>query len=915
MVLGCRVEAELGRGAMGVVLRARAPNGQPVALKVVLDADAQPKRRERFVREARALAGLDHPHIVRLLRADLVGPAPCIVMELVEGADLEAVLAAEDRSRDELLGLLEQAARAVHHAHERGIVHRDLKPSNILVTPAGEAKVGDFGLVRDLDRRTRLTRTGAMLGTPSYMSPEQVRGDRDVGPPSDVFSLGVVLYEVLTGRRPFTGESALSLISSIVHDRPTPPSSLRRDLGPRHDALCARALAKRPAERPSALELAEGIARLRRDGGGRRWARPLRPVLAVAGLAAVACALGLVALRWPRTLPSAEVRRRAQRLAERADALLRSEASLAGALREAEALAAEVERLRAAAAPEDRRLLVGASERVRTLTGLATLSAGRRAQAQTAAEALATAGARGGEVLAAAIAVTASPVEPAAATAGARTLGRAIAGGWRACELRAWRARALGEAGLRARHDARLALADLEAVARRRPLRPGEQRLRVRALLALGQQAAAEEALAALPDPPLELRWAVALRFAGAAHAEHPREALERLRALPPQVDPAPERAKLARAVYALARSRAASLERQAEPNPEACFDLVDRCRLARLLSPAEPPPPDLIQTLLRAALGNFERGGPGRVGDPKLGRALSELVPDDHAVQRRLAGMVEFVTDHEGRRALLVPVRRAIALAADPTERVELQTVLCVTLAALNDRFEWAYDPAECRELVAVASELLSTLAPGPKQGIAYGARAVGLRRLGRLEEAWKDLGRAVEALPTLPQLRYTRMQVARALGKTEEAILDAAYHLDRLAEASQRTNQCVVFLWEQVGRERPAFVRPRLEAFLRSRPEYAGWWVRAALLQLLGGDAAAAGRSLAHAVHWLEEPASQAYARLRPTHLAAFRAARDAVAARGVAALEEVARLVEDLEDLRRRSEAKPGTLPHLP
>jgi serine/threonine protein kinase len=311
---GTTVVRELGRGAMGAVYLAREPSGEEVAVKLMLSLSSGTAL-ERFRREAEALRRLRHPGVVRLVRADLDARPPCLVMEYVRGKELRELVTLGTFDLEERLDLLEQVCRAVHSAHQLGIVHRDLKPANILVAAGGVAKVTDFGLVRDLGRETRITASGAAVGTPAYMAPEQLRGSDTIGPHTDVYTLGTILYELLGGQLPFKADSAISLARAIVLDEPVPPSRLANAIlgvGAEHDRVCANAMAKKGAERtPSALKLAEQIARLRHDGS-----RPAPPsstayrTLAVAAVLLIAClasAVGFLAGRRPESAANSRV--------------------------------------------------------------------------------------------------------------------------------------------------------------------------------------------------------------------------------------------------------------------------------------------------------------------------------------------------------------------------------------------------------------------------------------------------------------------------------------------------------------------------------------------------------------------------------------------------------------------------------
>src|SRR5688572_2282677 len=209
----------VGEGASALVYRAWDTKlGRIVAVKILRDVAALSEiARLRFLREGQATAGLLHPNVVSVYDVGEEGGRLYLVMEFVEGRTLAQDLAREPGPLRERIVLLERAARGVAAAHEKGIVHRDLKPANILVTAAGEPKVGDFGLARLMDSSVELTRTGATLGTPLYMAPEQVEG-KDVTTRTDVYSLGAILYEVLTGRPPHTGDSVAELYAKITRD-------------------------------------------------------------------------------------------------------------------------------------------------------------------------------------------------------------------------------------------------------------------------------------------------------------------------------------------------------------------------------------------------------------------------------------------------------------------------------------------------------------------------------------------------------------------------------------------------------------------------------------------------------------------------------------------------------------------------
>jgi serine/threonine-protein kinase len=248
---------------MGEVYRARDPKlGRDVAIKVLpeeMAADAE--RLARFEREARSLAALNHPNIVTIFAIEESGGTRFLAMELVEGQDLGAILAAGALALPRFFDIAVPLSEALSAAHERGIVHRDLKPANVMVTPEGRVKVLDFGLAKhsaaepdaDLsstptESRADLTSEGQVFGTVAYMSPEQARGEK-VDARSDVFSLGVLFYQMLTGRRPYQGGSAVDVISSILRDKPPSVTELRADAPPHLARILRRCLEKDPRDR------------------------------------------------------------------------------------------------------------------------------------------------------------------------------------------------------------------------------------------------------------------------------------------------------------------------------------------------------------------------------------------------------------------------------------------------------------------------------------------------------------------------------------------------------------------------------------------------------------------------------------------------------------------------------------------
>jgi eukaryotic-like serine/threonine-protein kinase len=298
-----RLESEIGRGGMGVVYRAVDTRlGRTIAIKMLpAEATADPDRHRRFVQEARAASALNHPHIVTIHDIDEDAGATFIAMELVEGTPLDRIIAQGALPVTTALEYGAQVAAALAAAHANGIVHRDIKPANIMITRDGRAKVLDFGLAKLVERAPNEetmsalgTRPGVILGTAAYMSPEQAEG-RPVDARSDIFSFGAVLYEMLTGRRPFVGTTELGTITAILRDQPPLLRSVRPDIQADVQTIVDRCLAKDPAGRyPDAgalrAELDASHAKLTRPAEAT-WRRPA--VLVPAAIALTAAAIGI----------------------------------------------------------------------------------------------------------------------------------------------------------------------------------------------------------------------------------------------------------------------------------------------------------------------------------------------------------------------------------------------------------------------------------------------------------------------------------------------------------------------------------------------------------------------------------------------------------------------------------------------
>jgi serine/threonine protein kinase len=262
--------SEIARGGMGVVFKARQTSlKRVVAVKMILSGQlAGETEIKRFRLEAEAAAALQHPNIVAIHEVGQHKGRHYFSMDYVEGKNLSAVIGGQPMPAAEAAQLLKTVAEAVHFAHQRGTLHRDLKPQNILIDNAGQPRITDFGLAKQADSDLSLTQTGAIMGSPSYMAPEQASGRHDlVGPVTDVYALGAVLYEMITGQKVFSGETAAVVLSKVIKDDPTPPRKLNPSAPADLETICLKCLDKQTERRyPSARALAEDLDRfLRRE--------------------------------------------------------------------------------------------------------------------------------------------------------------------------------------------------------------------------------------------------------------------------------------------------------------------------------------------------------------------------------------------------------------------------------------------------------------------------------------------------------------------------------------------------------------------------------------------------------------------------------------------------------------------------
>jgi serine/threonine protein kinase len=344
-VPGYEILSELGRGGMGVVYKAQqVALKRTVALKMILaGAHAPPEQRARFRSEAEAVARLQHPHIVQIYEVGEHQGLPFFSLEYVDGGSLAKHLTGTPQPPHPAARLVEMLARAMQHAHERGIVHRDLKPANILLMSGGlvsggvvsgewsdptnqdspltihQPKITDFGLAKHLEEAAGVTGSGTVMGTPSYMAPEQARGQvHAIGPAADVYSLGAILYEMLTGRPPFQATTAADTVHQVITEEPVAPTRLQPRVPRDLETICLKCLEKDPQRRyASAQGLAEDLRRFQasepivarpasRAERFLKWARRRPALAALLGVIGVAAVIGLGGAIWYNTRLRAE---------------------------------------------------------------------------------------------------------------------------------------------------------------------------------------------------------------------------------------------------------------------------------------------------------------------------------------------------------------------------------------------------------------------------------------------------------------------------------------------------------------------------------------------------------------------------------------------------------------------------------
>ena len=818
---GMRVERELARGGMGVVYLAHEPGGRAVALKL-LQRHGSPEWLARFRREADIGQRLEHPGIVRVHRIGQHEGFDYLVMELIEDArELNQYVQEQGLDPTQRVRLMLQVCDALQAAHEEGVIHRDLKPANLLVTPAGQVKVVDFGVARDLER-SRLTRTGALVGTPHFMAPEQVRHGASVADArSDVFALGVILFQLMAGRLPFEGFSAPGVMASILLQELPDLREHAPDAPPGLSEVVTRALARDPDHRYASVaalgqDLAAVVAGRRiaedTEAAARRQRRRVAARKLGFVLVGASLVLGLgffvsVLLRDGRATPATtlEVERELSRFLQR-PSLFRDDAEQVLAWR------ARVE-----------------GPRLTCLVGLVALGRGDLAAARDALKRAEVAGARGIELLALRGGVR---LEDGAFAQARADLHRAVAKGATRPEVRAWLARAVIASGPTLTQAAR-AQRDLEALAKLRPATRKERLAMVRALRRLGRRKRAAAVLAELKEPPPELAWSLALdRVELLLERGAPRVALKLVATLPKgDWQPARRRRIADKAVASTYPWLNQHTERTLAPDER--LKLLAQLRVVRaLLATQASEPPQGIKRLLRVVLRDHL--------DPDLAVAIADLVPHSIAFQERILWAFEgLVNSNHWRRRLLPVHRRLLRLASNPRQRATRGFIVCEWLDMLGDQ----------AGAFKLAGQLLVGLEAYPKLRANFlVVRGRFLRRRSKPKAALKLLDLALTLNRNLVKARFQRAMALLALGRKEEALRQAKRFLRGTYDGTRESDRAVALIWDlgRANKQHEAVVLEAVRTMVRSRPAYGGWKVRLALLRLEAGRTAEALKSL---------------------------------------------------------------------
>ena len=780
---GFFLEAEIGRGGAGAVFRARSPEGERYALKVLLRDLSQDRHRVRFEREALAGQELRHPGVIAVYGAGVEQGLGFMIMELLTGAlPLDEYVAEHSLDLPNRVRLLSEIATSVHAAHDAKLIHRDLKPDNVLVTPDGKTKVVDFGLARHVERE-RLTQSGSTMGTLYYMAPEQIRGETaHADARTDVYALGVMLYQLLTGKLPFTGETAIEIMREALESEPPPLPLEVSGMEP----VIRMAMAKEPDQRyATAADFARDLQATGSSQGtaasgvlaARKRRRATFVFLALLPLAAAAVAL-CVYLFTPSKLPGQGLR---ETLAE----LRASSAPLASS---AEAIAGLPDE---GASPAQTAEIAG-------WRALLALGRGERADASPGGDSplgWAVAGALGGERAEA-------------------NLSRAIRSGIARADLHRWRALAADP-----QRDARQILSDAERWRSEAGLAPGAVDLPLEEAEALAWIAQGElERAASLvrAESSLGLRWEFGLargtesllRDAPAAWA-----ALQGLATAPPP-------AACAARALALGERAKTELEVRARDGVSAQEELEARALLLlwRSLAPDSKVTDGLKRKLLHEVNG---LKGPVLL---ELALALGEAFPQDLEVQRDL-GAVAGRLRKGAQRRLFPAIRRAIDLEGDREGRLKLQLTLAYLLAHSSDDMQ----PSEVRELERLVAEVLPEMEDDKLKAVLLSARGRQYVVRGDLRAAEVDLRDAVALDPGFAVARFMLGKLFQDSGRPEQALEHYLIYLRGNERNGGRREDSLRFGW---SKREHSLTTQIVAAYLEGDPSHGGWHLRYASL-----------------------------------------------------------------------------------
>lgn len=832
------VVREVARGGMGVVYQVLDPGtGTHYALKTLL-LTSHPslfdEERARFLREAEVLARLRHPHIVQVHAADLDGTTPYLVQDYLPGGTLQERLREGPLPIEEAIALTETLAGALEHAHQQGVLHRDLKPLNVLFDDRGAPRLVDFGLALRLAEQQRLTQTGAALGTPGFLAPEQARGEHDVDARTDVYGLAATLYALLVGHPPFTGQG-LGGLAEVAHDLAPALRRGRPDAPAWLEAVVAKALAKRPQDRfPSAAAFAAAL----RAEETVVVPKQRRSASSLALLATLLVAVPLGGLAWHHRAATPIDLNRLQSTIRRT---ARSASSLQDLEPHLEAWRGQIDRT-TDASEEQRGPALG---QLAVLRGLVALSADDLTQACEQLELAERAdpssylisGLRGGIAL-----VHSSRLTPREALG---LLSRAVSdsGAW---ELVSWRARARLRAGLTTSADQDALESDLN---RLDPLPAARtevhRRLRVELALARRRSDDAELALARLVQPAPTLTWRLGLLRAREALVNGS-ESAQALTSLPQHGSAplCPEATALAGKLDGLILASVPA----GAGDPGAPPATLKQCRpLFPLLALRARLPRVPVAAKTRAALhgiaGNYMRTE-NNLPTVRLGAVIGDLFPTDSELQVRLAAVSVRGTSSE----LLFPAAvRALALTTHPVERFRLRVIIAWLKATkLKDRDQIRAGAEDCRRLRAVLPSTTALRTPTPFSTHLrlidpilprlWGSEAEALHHLGehkaslRCHEVVVKLDRGSEG----QRSHAAQVRELRELNQHEDAVRAAQLFFTRRGlELGPPSEVVLDQLWHVPTDAARRVLSTGLWIYLPKTDKFRNWWIRLAWLE----------------------------------------------------------------------------------